>query len=239
MWKLWLGSMVAVGLLWGQGDPLLAWMDRMAQAQLTAREAAVAAVSDRAGAERRRAMTREKFLASIGGLPEYGGPLQARTTRTLAADGYSIEMVLFESLPGVWVTGTVYRPNGDGRRAGVLMPIGHTQEGKPEGQLLAANLALQGYVVLAYDPIGQGEREQTYLPQIGRGLSGGGGNEHLELGARSLLIGQSVARYFIQDARRGLDYLAGRALGPRRVGGGSGGRGAGASRRTLRRSIPA
>ncbi len=210
MGKLWLVSMVATGVMWGQADPLLAWMDRMAQAQLTAREAAVAAVTDRAGAERRRAMVRERVLASIGGLPEYAGPLQARTTRTLAADGYSIEMVLFESLPGVWVTGNVYRPNGSGRHAGVLMPIGHTQEGKPEGQLLAANLALQGYVVLAYDPIGQGEREQTYLPQIGRALSGGGGNEHLELGARSLLIGQSVARYFIQDARRGLDYLASR-----------------------------
>lgn len=211
MWKLWLGSLFGVGLLLAQGDPLLAWMDRIAQEQLTAREAAVAAVKDRAGAERRRALVREKFLASIGGLPEYSGPLQARTTRTLAAEGYSIEMVLYESLPGVWVTGNVYRPSGGGRHAGVLMPIGHTQEGKPEGQLLAANLALQGYVVLAYDPIGQGEREQTYLPQIGRALSGGGGNEHLELGARSLLIGQSVARYFIQDARRGLDYLASRA----------------------------
>lgn len=211
MWKLWLGWMVATGLMWGQADPLLAWMDRIAQAQLSQREAAVAAVKDRAGAERRRAMVREKFLESIGGLPEYAGPLQARTTRTLAADGYSIEMVLFESLPGVWVTGNLYRPKGGGRHAGVLMPIGHTQEGKPEGQLLAANLALQGFVVLAYDPIGQGEREQTYLPQIGRALSGGGGNEHLELGARSLLIGQSVARYFIQDARRGLDYLASRA----------------------------
>jgi dienelactone hydrolase len=211
MWRILLVSMVGAGWLWGQADPLLAWMDRIAQAQLTAREAAVSAVTGRAGAERRRAVVREKFLASIGGLPEYADPLQARTTRTLAADGYSIEMVLFESLPGVWVTGNVYRPNGGGRHAGVLMPIGHTQEGKPEGQLLAANLALQGYVVLAYDPIGQGEREQTYLPQIGRALSGGGGNEHLELGARSLLIGQSVARYFIQDARRGLDYLASRA----------------------------
>jgi cephalosporin-C deacetylase-like acetyl esterase len=32
----------------------------------------------------------------------------------------------------------------------------------------------------------------------------------LELGARSLLLGQSVARYFIHDGRRGLDYLVSR-----------------------------
>jgi cephalosporin-C deacetylase-like acetyl esterase len=93
----------------------------------------------------------------------------------------------------------------------VLIPVGHTQEGKPEEQVLAANLAKKGYVVLTYDPIGQGEREQTYLTQLGRALSGGGGNEHLELGARSILIGQSVARYFINDAKRGLDYLASRS----------------------------
>ena len=48
------------------------------------------------------------------------------------------------------------------------------------------------------------------MPHLGRALSGGGGNEHLELGARSLLLGQSVARYFIHDARRALDYLASR-----------------------------
>jgi alpha-beta hydrolase superfamily lysophospholipase len=55
------------------------------------------------------------------------------------------------------------------------MPMGHTQEGKPEGQWLAANLALQGYVVLAYDPIGQGEREQSYLPEVRAGALRGRG----------------------------------------------------------------
>lgn len=200
----WLGGAVA----WGQG--LLGWMDREAQALLAAREAAVGAVRDRAGAEGRRAMVKARVLESLGGLPGYAGPLRVRTVRTVRAAGYAIEMVLYESLPGVWVTGNVYRPEGGGRHAGVLMPIGHTQEGKPEGQWLAANLALRGYVVLAYDPIGQGEREQSYLPELGRALSGGGGNEHLELGARSLLLGQSVARYFIHDGRRGLDYLASR-----------------------------
>jgi cephalosporin-C deacetylase-like acetyl esterase len=101
----------------------------------------------------------------------------------------------------------------------VLVPSGHTQEGKPETQIVAANLAAQGYVALSYDPIGQGEREQTYLPQLGRALSGGGGNEHLELGVRNILIGQSVARYFIFDARRAVDYLISRPdVDPDRIG---------------------
>jgi dienelactone hydrolase len=99
------------------------------------------------------------------------------------------------------------------------VPSGHTQEGKPETQIVAANLAAKGFIALSYDPIGQGEREQTYLPQLGRELSGGGGNEHLELGARNILIGQSVARYFIFDARRAVDYLVSRPdVDPDRIG---------------------
>lgn len=42
----------------------------------------------------------------------------------------------------------------------MLIPVGHTHEGKPEAQWLAANLALQGFVAFAYDPIGQGERDR-------------------------------------------------------------------------------
>ena len=93
----------------------------------------------------------------------------------------------------------------------MLVPAGHTQEGRAKPQRVAANLAAKGFIALTYDPIGQGEREQHYLPQLGRTLTGGGGNEHLELSARSILIGRSVARYFIHDARRTVDYLVSRA----------------------------
>ncbi len=193
-------------------DPLLEWMNRQAQQQLDARDRTIAAIRTSAEADRRKAEVREKLLRILGGLPEYRGPLRARVTGTLQGKGYAIEKVIFESLPGFWITGNVYRPEERGRRyPGILVPSGHTQEGKPEPQILAANFALKGFVALTYDPIGQGEREQTYLPQLGRAFSGGGGNEHLELGARSILIGQSVARYFIHDARRAADYLVSRA----------------------------
>ncbi len=56
----------------------------------------------------------------------------------------------------------------------VLVPAGHTQEGKAEVQIVAANLAAKGYIALAYDPIGQGEREQTYLPLLGSRQGAGG-----------------------------------------------------------------
>ncbi len=203
--------MAAVCFGWQTEDPFLKWLSRFAQEQLETRERAVAAVRNVADAEARKKMVRKKILDSIGGLPVYTGALNARTTGILNSGTHTIEKVIFESLPGIYITGNLYRPIANGRYPGVLVPAGHTQEGKPEAQILAANLARKGFVALTYDPIGQGEREQTYLPELGRSLSGGGGNEHLELGARSILLGQSVARYFIFDGMRAIDYLVGRA----------------------------
>ncbi|MCC6340607.1 MAG: acetylxylan esterase [Bryobacterales bacterium] len=204
------GFLVSLNAQTPPADPLLEWLGRRALVQLDQREKAIAEIRTARDADRRREMVRKKMLQLIGGLPSYRGPLRARTTGSIQGDGYVIEKVIFESLPGFHVTGNAYRPGKAGRYPGILVPIGHTQEGKPEMQLLAANLAKKGYVAFAYDPIGQGEREQTYLPQLGRPLSGGAGNEHLESGARSILIGQSVARYFIFDAMRAVDYLVSR-----------------------------
>ena len=65
-------------------------------------------------------------------------------------------------------------------------------------------------MVLCFDPIGQGEREQTYDPQLKGPAAGWSVNEHIHAGAQSILVGESVARYFIWDAKRALDYLLSR-----------------------------
>jgi cephalosporin-C deacetylase-like acetyl esterase len=192
-------------------DALLRWMDQIAQQQLQKREAEVVLIRTLADAERRKQKVREVMLSLLGGLPDYSGPLNARTTGRLETDGYAIEKVIYESLPGFYVTANVYRPSQPGRYPGVLLQAGHTQEGKPEGQRLAANLALKGFVVLAFDPVGQGEREQTFNRTADRALAGWSVPEHIQAGAQSLLAGESVARYFVWDAKRSLDYLAGRS----------------------------
>jgi dienelactone hydrolase len=192
------------------GDPLSRWLDARAQTLLAGRERTIAEIATVAAAERRKVVVRAKLLESLGGLPTYNGPLRARTTGQIDAAGYAIEKVLFESLPGFLVTANIYRPSAPGRYPAVLLQAGHTQEGKTEPQITAANLALQGYVAMTFDPIGQGEREQTYLSLLGRSLAGGSVNEHLAAGAQAMMIGQSVARYFIFDARRAIDYLVSR-----------------------------
>src|SRR5260370_14117196 len=188
-------------------DALLRWMDRIAQEQLQARENAVAQVHTVADAERRKQLVREKILEALGGLPDYAGPLNARVTGQIQADGYVIEKVIYESLPGYYVSANLYRPSQPGRYPAVLLQAGHTQEGKAEPQLLAAHLALKGFVSLSFDPVGQGEREQTYDPQLKAHAAGWSTNEHIHAEEQSNLIVEGLARYFIWDAKRSIDYL--------------------------------
>ena len=191
-------------------EPLLKWMDSIAERQLSSREAEISAIRNVGDARERQRRVRSKILELIGGLPDYTGPLNARVTGTIPMQGYNIDKVIFESLPGYLVTGNVYIPNSPGRHPGVLFALGHWDEGKPAAQLIAANLALKGFVVLTYDPVGQGERQQAWSPVQNGSLIGGSTEQHTTLGAQSLWIGQSFARYRIWDAKRALDYLASR-----------------------------
>jgi cephalosporin-C deacetylase-like acetyl esterase len=200
-------------------DPLLAWLDRIAQQQLQRREQAIAEIRTVADAEKRKTWARAKILELIGGLPDYDGPLNAKVTGRINGDSIVIEKVIFESLPRLFVTANLYRPDRQGRYPAILFPLGHWEEGKVAAQLTAANLAAKGFVVLAYDPVGQGERQQAYDRRLGRSLAGDSVNQHFMNGATSLLIGQSFARYRIWDAKRALDYLLGRPeVDPEKIG---------------------
>jgi hypothetical protein len=203
----------------GPQDPFLQWMDGIAQQQLARRESSIAKIGSIPDAEERRHSVRSELLSILGGVPDYKGRLNARIRGRLTNLSYTLEKVIFESLPHYFVTANVYRPNEPGRYPAVLLSAGHTQLGKVENHRIAANLAAKGFVALAYDPVGLGERMQAYDRRVGAGIAGCCANEHLQAGAQSLLIGQSVARYFIKDAMRALDYLLSRPdVDPNRVG---------------------
>jgi len=186
----------------------LNWMDGIAQKHLKDRRETIAAIRDTAAAQSRQAATRAKYLELIGGLPQYKGPLNARVTGTIDEGSYLIEKVLYESLPRYFVTGNVYRPKAAGRYPAVLLSLGHWNEGKSATQMIAANLALNGFVVLAYDPMGQGERAQGYDKRFGVSL--GTTDQHFLAGTQALLAGKTMASYMIHDAKRSLDYLTSR-----------------------------
>jgi dienelactone hydrolase len=199
--------------------PLLKQLNAIAQEQLERRANAIAAIRDVAGAARRQAEVRRRILGLIGGLPDYHGPLNAAVTKTTKREGFSIDHVRFESLPDYYVTANLYRPDQAGRHPAILMSMGHWDSGKAAGQLLSSNLARKGFVVLAYDPVGQGERRQAYDARVGRSLIGGATEQHFANGAAAILMGHSVARYFIHDGMRAIDYLVSRPeVDPERIG---------------------
>ena len=214
-WVLPLGTCLLVygiGLtpLLAADDSLLRWMDNIAQQQLSDRDAAVAKIRTTAEAQARQAIVRARILELLGGLPNYSGPLNARVTGRVERPRYTIEKVIFESLPQFYVTANLYLPREAGRHPGVLRPMGHWEEGKVREQQMDANLAMKGFVVLTYDPVGQGERQQAYDPRVEASLIGRGTDQHDQVGTQSVLVGEEFARYRIWDAKRALDYLASR-----------------------------
>jgi pimeloyl-ACP methyl ester carboxylesterase len=151
---------------------------------------------------------RAKLLQMIGGLPEEKTDLHPRITGKIEMDGFSIEKLIFESLPGVYVTALVYLPDDhSGKHPAVLLPAGHAANGKNNYQELSQRLVKRGYVVLAWDPVGQGERSQFWDAKAGKSRYNLICAEHAVLGNLAYLAGTNLARWEIWDGIRAVDYL--------------------------------
>lgn len=155
---------------------------------------------DLASWTRRREVVERALRRSIGleRLPERT-PLRSRSVGRTEREGYAIENVVFESRAGFPVSCNLYRPapSAGGKRAAVLVPLGHyILEGKTasEVQALADGLARLGMVVLVYDAIGHGER---MIP----------GNVHHEAGYALMPVGETIAGWMVWDSMRAIDYL--------------------------------
>ena len=117
----------------------------------------------------RAAFLRKQILASAGLLPmPEKRPLNAQVFGKLERDGYTVEKVLLETLPGFYLGGNLYRPRGrQGPFPGIVSPHGHWHYGRLENTALvsvpgrAISLARQGYVVFTYDMVGQNDTNQV------------------------------------------------------------------------------
>ncbi len=178
---------------------------------------------------------REIFLARIGGLPNRT-PLNPRVTGVVHRDDYRVEKIIFESQPKHFVTAALFLPDAEKHKPpypGVLVPCGHTRNGKASiaYQQACALLALNGIAALIVDPIDQGERIQL-VDNNGKALLDKNGNAihtgrgHTMVGIGSILLGRNTARFEVWDCMRGIDYLQSRPeINPKRLGcmGNSGG----------------
>jgi len=188
------------------------------------REQEIAGLKTKEDWQARQLWVKEKLNELVGPFPEKT-PLNPRITEVVKKDGYRIEKVVFESMPGFYVVGCVFIPEKIKKKApAILNVIGHSQEGF-RGEIyqqVYLNLVKKGFIVLAIDPIGQGEDVQFFDPTIGdTGFSKVGYSvvEHCYAGNLNFLSGKTLARYFTWDGIRSIDYLVSRKdVDPNRIG---------------------
>jgi len=118
--------------------------------------------------ERRATELRQRILISTGlyPMPEKAA-LNAKVYDKIEHEDYAIEKVYFESYPGFFVTGNLYRPTGKkGPFPGIITPHGHwsgrlenSEANSIPGRCI--NFAKQGYVVFSYDMVGYLDSKQV------------------------------------------------------------------------------
>lgn len=152
--------------------------------------------------EARAAWLRDHVRASTGLLPWPGQrpPVEAHVFDRYVGEGYSVEKVYFESRPGLFVTGNLYRPlDTQGPFPAVASPHGHWQLGRLHHDDLGSlpgrgiGLARRGMVAFLYDMMGYVDADQM---------------EHRWSDARGNLWGVSVAGMQTFNSVRVLDFLS-------------------------------
>ncbi len=159
------------------------------------------------------------FSTGLWPMPEKT-PLNAKIAGRIERTGYSVEKVYFESVPGLFVVGNLYRPLGkNGPFPGILSAHGHWTHGRLEDDPRLAsipgraiNLALQGNVVFSYSMLGYNESALQM--------------EHRWSGKREELWGIGISGIQLWNSIRALDFLVSLPdVDPNRIGmtGASGG----------------
>ncbi|HEY1108694.1 MAG TPA: alpha/beta hydrolase family protein, partial [Opitutaceae bacterium] len=169
--------------------------------------------------EKQKVALRGALMTAWGGFPSTSAKLQPRVLGELRREGYRVEKLVFQTLPGVLMTANAYVPDAPGRHPAVLAVHGHWPGAKqdPVVQARCIGLVKQGFFVLVVDALGAGERA------VGKAL----GEYHGDTTAATLWpLGRALAGLQLYENIRAVDYLRTRPeVDPARIGitGASGG----------------
>jgi len=199
--------------------PYLQYQTSLAWRQDEVRRARWSQVKTAADLQRLRTSLKQSVLDMIGGLPKDKTDLHASIAGTLPGRGFRIEKLIYQSLPGLYVTALVYVPENNAKvHPAVLVPAGHAANGKIHYQELSQRLVQRGYLVISWDPVGQGERSQFWDAKAGKSRYNLICAEHAVMGNLAYLAGANLARWEIWDGMRAVDYLLTRPdVDPRRI----------------------
>lgn len=173
---------------------------------------------------------KEKLMDVLGPFPAKTN-LNARVLKTIKKDDYTVEHIVFESQPKFYVTSSLFIPKKTSKKEklpAIIYCSGHTPQGYRSNtyQQVILNLVKKGFVVFAFDPVGQGERMEYFDEKADKSVVGPPTREHNYPGAQAFISGNSLAKYMIWDGIRAVDYLLTRKeVDTERIGitGGSGG----------------
>jgi Acetyl xylan esterase (AXE1) len=147
-----------------------------------------------------REQLRRNLQMAWGPFPAEKCELKAEKLGELERDDVRIEKIIFQTMPDVWMTANAYIPKQPGKRAAVLNVHGHWKGAKqdPHVQARCLGLAKLGFVALAVDAYGSGERA------LGKKL----GEYHGEMVAGTLWpTGLALAGLQVYENMRAVDYL--------------------------------
>jgi cephalosporin-C deacetylase-like acetyl esterase len=141
-------------------------------------------------------------------------PLNASIVGTIERDKYIIEKLIFESQPNYFCSANFYVPKTRSFPVpGVLVTIGHKEEGKSRKMYheCCLGLVLKGYVVLALDPMGQGERSEYFNEKTKENLIERAVDQHHYVGRPAYLTNWTLSTIRTWDCIRAVDYLVSRS----------------------------
>ena len=128
------------------------------------------AIQSRQEWQRRADEIREhvQFATGLWPMPEKT-PLNERIFDRVERDGYSVEKVYFETYPGFFLAGNLYRPldKGTGPFPAILNPHGHWRNGRMADEDLGSiaarciSFARQGMIAFSYDMVGYNDTIQV------------------------------------------------------------------------------
>jgi dienelactone hydrolase len=153
---------------------------------------------------RRRYLDEYFYMLGLSPMPPKT-PLHATVTGTLQEDGYTVELLHYQSMPRLYVTGNLYRPAkvAPGQRLpAVFYVCGHSAQGKAGNKTAYQShgiwFARHGYICLTVDTLQLGEIAAIHHGTYNRGRWWWHSRGYTPAGVECL------------NGIRGIDYLAAR-----------------------------
>jgi 8-amino-3,8-dideoxy-alpha-D-manno-octulosonate transaminase len=122
-----------------------------------------------------------------------GEPISAQMIKETKFDGFRVQNIVFDSMPGWQVGLNLFLPVTDGPYVPIICPCGHGPKWQDDHQLPSQVLARNGFAVALFD-----------MPMFGEKVHH---NDHFIQGSQAGMVGVWSNHFFLIDAIRSADYL--------------------------------